>query len=223
MSDATSPSDGRHGDAIKIHNWRKWQSYRSDRGQPPWIKVHRSLARDDKWAQLTDVERGQLISLWLLAAEDDGCIPSDPKLLRKLCMLDSDPDLQKLAALGFIDSWRHVGVTSTPGGRLDGVPEAEEETEVEVEEKTPNTRARGLPKSWMPTSAHEQRAKEAHLDLGREVEKFRNHAAATNRKQACWNSAFTNWLMRAEEWAGGNGKRTPPGEPLGLDIPLRRL
>ena len=25
---------------IGITNWRRWQTYRSDRGQPPWIKVH---------------------------------------------------------------------------------------------------------------------------------------------------------------------------------------
>lgn len=95
---------------LKIHNWEKWQSYRKDRGAPPWIKVHRSLLRDLKWLQLSDEERGQLVSMWLLAAEYDGEIPCDPALVKKLCSMDNEPDFHKLFDNQLVDnlasSWR---------------------------------------------------------------------------------------------------------------------
>lgn len=81
------------------------------------------------------------------------------------------------------------------------------EEEVQEEVTTPKKkRARRLPESWDPTESHRERAGAAGLDLGREVAKFRVHAKANDRRQVCWNSAFTNWLMRAEEWKS-DGKR----------------
>ena len=65
---------------FKIKNWDKWQTYRKDRGQPPWIKLHRCIMRDPEWVLLSDAERGQLISLWLLAADRGGEIQIESKL-----------------------------------------------------------------------------------------------------------------------------------------------
>lgn len=30
---------------LHVHDWDEHQSYRRDRGQPPWIKVHRANQR----------------------------------------------------------------------------------------------------------------------------------------------------------------------------------
>ena len=87
---------------IKIRNWKKWQSYRGDRGQPPWIKVHRALMRDPNWVTLSDALRGQLVALWLLAADRNGVIPASPELIKKLCFMDAEPDLNVLAEKGFL-------------------------------------------------------------------------------------------------------------------------
>src|SRR5690606_20440063 len=89
--------------AMKIRNWSKWQSYRKDRGQPPWIKLYRALLRDPDWIALTDAERGQLASIWMLAADRHGEIPNDPEIVRKLCQLETAPDLQLLIAAGFLE------------------------------------------------------------------------------------------------------------------------
>jgi uncharacterized phage protein (TIGR02220 family) len=89
---------------LKVANWKKWQSYRSDRSQPPWIKVHRCVMRNPEWVSLNDAQRGQLVAIWLLAADKDGVIPASPQMIRKLCFMDSDPDLQLFAELGFIES-----------------------------------------------------------------------------------------------------------------------
>lgn len=87
---------------LKISNWDKWQTYRVDRGQPPWIKIHRILLRNPEWQSMTDAEKGQLVSIWMLAADRNGEIPSNAKMVQKLCGLDSPPDLQSLISYGFI-------------------------------------------------------------------------------------------------------------------------
>ena len=116
---------------IRIRNWAKWQSYRSDRGQPPWIKVHRSLMRHPEWVTLTDAQRGQLVGMWLLAADQDGVIPASPAMIRKLCYMDSEPDLQVFAELGFIE----LDANMTPERRQHDRPETETETETDKRQR----------------------------------------------------------------------------------------
>lgn len=88
---------------LKIANWSKWQTYRADRGTPPWIKIHRILLRNPEWLQLSDAQRGQIVSMWVLAADKDGSIPTNPTALQKILSLDSEPDLQLFMELGFIE------------------------------------------------------------------------------------------------------------------------
>ncbi len=126
--------------SLRIRGWDKWQSYRKDRGTPPWIKVHRVLLTNAEWAVLTDAEKGQLVSLWLIAADKGGEIPGDPRVLRKVCMLDEEPNINKFIELGFIDgecqpSDNQVTTTCQPSD----APETETETETDnyiVEQKT---------------------------------------------------------------------------------------
>lgn len=68
-------------------------------------------------------------------------------------------------------------------------------------------RATQLPDDWLPTDEHAKRAADAGLDLQREVAKFRAHAEANDRRQANWNSAFTQWLLHAEEYQRPNAPR----------------
>ena len=114
---------------LKIRKWEIWQSYRADRGQPPWIKVHRQVMRNPDWVSLTDAQRGQVVAIWLLAADQNGVIPASPALIKKLCYLDAEPDLKLLMDKGFIEyddtlasSWRQLDQ-----------PETEAETETETE------------------------------------------------------------------------------------------
>jgi hypothetical protein len=87
---------------LKIRHWDTWQTYRKDRGQPPWIKLHRCVMRDPEWVLLSDAQRGQLVAMWLLAADRDGAIPASPLVLQKLCFMSSEPELNLLMELGFI-------------------------------------------------------------------------------------------------------------------------
>ena len=118
---------------LKIRNWEKWQSYRKDRGQPPWIKIHRCVMRNPEWVGLSDAERGQLVAIWLLAADNNGTIPASPLIIRKLCYLDNDPDINKFKELGFIckDDEHQSDIDVTPTRRQHDPPETETETERE--------------------------------------------------------------------------------------------
>lgn len=98
---------------LKIRNWETWQTYRVDRGQPPWIKVHRRVMRNQEWVSLTDAEKGRLVMLWLLAAENGGFIPDCQEFIKKICYMDEEPDLDKYIKLGFIEERRHGDVKMT--------------------------------------------------------------------------------------------------------------
>jgi hypothetical protein len=118
---------------LRIRGWERWQSYRRDRGQPPWIKVHRCLMRDPAWVEMSDAQRGQLVAIWLLAADRDGVIPASRALIKKLCFMENEPDLETLVRLGFIED----DASLTPSRRQPDAPEERRgETEAETEQKT---------------------------------------------------------------------------------------
>lgn len=120
---------------LKVHNWDKWQSYRSDRGQPPWIKIHREVMRHIEWVILSDAQRGQLVAIWLLAADHNGVIPASPAIIKKLCHLDTEPDLNFFIEHGFID-----GVIVASERRHHDQPETEKRQsreEAETEKNLP--------------------------------------------------------------------------------------
>lgn len=110
---------------VSIRNWARWQSYRGDRGLPPWIKLHRSLLRNVDWIRLTDSEKGQLVSMWILAAEYGGKIPNDPELVRRLCCMEKLPDFKLFKDNGFLD----FDVKATSKRRQDDVNMTHSETD----------------------------------------------------------------------------------------------
>lgn len=113
---------------IAIRNWERWQSYRKDRGQPPWIKIHRRVMRNPEWVSLSDAERGQLVAIWLLAADHDGVIPASPEVVQKLCFMSKCPDFNKFSNLGFLASnGSQLGVNLASNGSQCVTPKAEAE------------------------------------------------------------------------------------------------
>lgn len=85
-----------------VSNWDKWQTFRKDRGTPPWIKVYRNLLSNEQWVELSDSEKGHLVSIWILAADKKGMIPDSPKMIQRMAMLDSKPNINKFIELGFL-------------------------------------------------------------------------------------------------------------------------
>lgn len=125
---------------LRINNWEKWQSYRRDRGQPPWIKVHREIMRKVEWVGMTDAQRGQLVAIWLLAADRDGVIPASPEIVQKLCFMDSTPDLQFFMDQGLIEDGDIVASERRQDGdKATNQNRDRVETEAEAEAETPSS------------------------------------------------------------------------------------
>ncbi len=61
---------------VKIKNWEKFQHFKNRR--PPWVKLYRDLLDDMQWHELDPLSSKVLVTLWLLASEDndkDGKLP----------------------------------------------------------------------------------------------------------------------------------------------------
>jgi hypothetical protein len=121
---------------LDVTNWRKVQTYRKDRGTPPWIKVKRALLTNCKWAKLTDAQKGQLVSIWLIAADRDGKVPANPLILRKVCGLDDEPPVDLFIDLGFLSGSHDDNQVTTRCPSGDGqVTSAETETETDQRQR----------------------------------------------------------------------------------------
>ena len=195
---------------LTIHDWDEHQSYRKDRGQPPWIKVHRHVMRNIKWVALDDAERGQLVAIWLLAADHNGVIPASPELVQKLCFMSSPPDLDKFMDLGFLDGdRRHLDARPTPDRRQHDHPETEAETEKSREEREgPKTAARFRP----PTL---EEVAEYCRERGNTVnpQKFLAHYQSNGwvrgkTKIKDWKAAVRYWETNEDENRSRTGSRS---------------
>jgi hypothetical protein len=123
---------------IKIRNWDRWQSYRNDRGQPPWIKLWRGLLRNPDFLLLTDAQRGQLMCLWILAADHNGVINMTADEIVRVCGMSSALDLNVLKDRRFIEFGvtaasrrRQADATVAPERRHGDASESESEAEAE--------------------------------------------------------------------------------------------
>lgn len=86
---------------LRVNGWDRWQPIRKGRGTPPWIKLYRNLFSNPEWCELTNSEKGELVSIWILAADKSGTIPNNPKTIMRMAQLDEEPNLKKLIELGF--------------------------------------------------------------------------------------------------------------------------
>jgi hypothetical protein len=71
-----------------------------------------------------------------------------------------------------------------------------------------------LPPDWSPGPYSVPEG----VDVQRELERFRNHARANDRRQADWNAAWRNWLLKAEEYASRQAKPKRDAMDVFLDI-----
>ena len=67
--------------------------------------------------------------------------------------------------------------------------------------------AKRLPEDWAPTDAHRKKAAELGVDLELEVDRFRLHAEANDRRAVRWDAAFSMWLSKATPPLPGMGAR----------------
>ena len=113
---------------LKIVDWDKYQTYRKDRGLPPWIKVHRSMLQSQRWLSLTDAEKGQLVSIWVVAAAKGGKIPADPEILQRMAQLKELPNLEKFKQLKYI-----AGTRMTTKRQPNDAPDTDTDTDTDAD------------------------------------------------------------------------------------------
>jgi hypothetical protein len=164
---------------MKIKNWSKFQHFKDRR--PPWIKLYRDLLDDMEWHDLDPLSSKVLVTLWLLASEDDeqqGSLPNIKTLSWRLRL----PQEQVLECINKLSHWlEHDDINVISSGYQDDLPETETETEIETEIISPPA---GEPKSKIPDCQHS------------EVISLYHHHLPTLRKVEVWNAARQGYLRQ---------------------------
>ena len=116
---------------MKIKNWSKFQHFKDRR--PPWIKLYRDLLDDMEWHDLDPLSSKVLVTLWLLASEDDeqqGRLPNIETMSWRLRL----PQEQVLNCLNKLSHWlEHDDINLISSGYQDDLPETETERETKKE------------------------------------------------------------------------------------------
>ena len=82
------------------------------------------------------MDKGHLVSMWIVAADRDGIIPSCPSVLRKICQVDDPPDVKKFIDLGFLTDTEQLNdVKVASSWRQGDSPETETETDIEADKR----------------------------------------------------------------------------------------
>lgn len=87
---------------LAVRNWHKFQHYK-DR-QPVWVKLYTELLDDVRFLALPDAAKGQLCTLFLLAAKRGNVLPDKPNTLRVLIGCTGKLYLQELLSGGWLTS-----------------------------------------------------------------------------------------------------------------------
>jgi len=114
---------------MRIKNWESFQHYKSGRGAPPWIKLHRGLLNDKEWHRLNPDAAKFLVSAWMIAAEYDGNLPDSDTLAFRLRI--AIKDVEK-----FISICSHWIIDDASNALSHCYQVATPETETETETET---------------------------------------------------------------------------------------
>ena len=201
---------------LAIRHWDKWQSYRADRGQPPWIKIHRCVMRDPEWVSLSDAQRGQLVAIWLLAADRNGVIPASPQVIQKLCFMDSLPDLKLFIELDFIVDDDSVASEWRQCDSPDKIREEKRREESTCIEPNGSTRATSIhfEQFWShwPVKRNKVKAKQAFLNKKftiEDVEELIADVEMRKSKDQQWKKNFIphcSTYLNGQRWEDDYGR-----------------
>lgn len=114
---------------LRPKNWGNFQHYKNRR--PPWIKLHRALLDDRKFARLPLASKALAPLLWLLASEQqDGIFDGSTEELTFRLRLSAEEIEEGKSAL--ISAGFFVHASKSLASRLQrATPEGEGESEVE--------------------------------------------------------------------------------------------
>ena len=87
----------------KFFNVSNWEEHTHYKDRPTlWIKIYNSMLDDYKFGQLSDVSKGHLFSIILLASKHNNKLPWDEKWIGHRIQASNPVNLNELEELGFI-------------------------------------------------------------------------------------------------------------------------
>jgi hypothetical protein len=198
---------------IRIKNWRKFQHFKNRR--PPWVKLYRELLDDPEWHDLDPAAAKFLVTLWLLASEDEkqeGRLP-DPKTIAFRLRLTEKEAKQRLAQ---VSSWLEQDDITTISPRYqDGPPETETETETETyldstlradhkkrRGKSGKAKTIPLPADWQPNASAIALANSLNVDLADAEARFLDYLKSSGKEYADYDAAFRNHIRNTPKFNG---------------------
>ena len=114
-----------------VKGWHKFQHFK-DR-KPPWVKLYRDLLDDMDWHELDPVAAKALVSLWLIASENNGQLPDNKILAFRLRVTEKAME----SIVSKLDHWlEQVDINAISERYQDDPLETEGETEKETETET---------------------------------------------------------------------------------------
>lgn len=227
---------------IRVKNFDKFQHYK-DRS-PPWVKLHATVLEDYDFNRLQDASKAHLMLLWVLASRTDNKIPADSEWIKTRIGAISPVNIAELVDAGFIVLDQEVQqaehVASNPLHKQSNcaMPEKEEETEVETEERQKDVGAiaprppKGtrlpsdweLPDDWYEWAAHKWAS--ASIDeIWNQADVFRDYWTAQPGQKGVktdWPATWRNWIRRAAK-GSINDKLDRPRRDGGKDAALTAI
>lgn len=204
---------------LRVANWEEFQHYK-DRN-PPWIKLHRSLLTNYQFACLQDASKLHLMMIWLLASQTDNNIPADPKYLKNILNLESEPNLKELSQLGFLEGNGDASNVLAECKQL-AMPEAEAEAETELElpdgsslPKTADRPKKSAPRFKKPTAIdlHAYCTEKRLGQIGYEcipdfIDFYESKGWLVGKSpMKSWQHAFSRWVRSNEKHKRPNQSR----------------
>jgi hypothetical protein len=215
---------------MKIKNWSKFQHFK-DR-KPPWVKLYRDVLDDMEWYELDPLASKVLVMCWLIASEDEGCLPNSKTLAFRLRMTEK----QTIDCLNKLSHWLEQDDINAISEQYQ-TDSLETEKETETKKETKGAIAIVLP-DWMPLEtwqaflAMRKKMKRVPTDhavdlLIKKLDRFR--ANGQNIQAVLEKSITSNWqdvfeINERQPFANKYdvaGITTPP--PPNQDAALRKI
>jgi hypothetical protein len=142
---------------MKIKNWAKFQHFKDRR--PPWVKLYRDILDDMDWHQLDPLASKVLVTLWLLASEDEnqqGTLPDIKTIAWRLRLTEK----QVSECIFKLSHWlEQDDINAISGGYQSDRPETETKKETKKEIEAPE----GVSPEVWDSFVKQRKAKKAQI------------------------------------------------------------
>lgn len=194
---------------MRIRNWKQFQHYKNRR--PPWIKLHREILDDPDWHSLSGDSAKVLISLWLIASDDndkDGKLPPLRKLAFRLRMSEKvvAQHLEKLSQWLVQDASNALADCEQLA-----VPETEESRDRDrvFSQNAPLASNRFQKPTLEELTAYVKEAGLAKVNPDRFMDHYETNGWKVGKNpMKDWKAAARNW--NRNDFGGGGNRQSPP-------------